>query len=238
MKLLLFGKNTQELAPLVKSLSFELVEKDPDVVLSYGGDGTLLAAEHNFPNTPKLPIRDSQVCIKCAQHSDEVLLTKLKNNELTLTTYQKLEANFLENRVTALNDIVIRNALPTHAIRFTVKKNGQPVTEDTVIGDGVIAATPFGSTGYFQSITRKTFDQGFGLAFNNPVREISPLFFQNDIITIEIVRGPATLSFDNSQTIYSLGQKDTVEIKASSQKALIYSPQTLRCPDCKILVDG
>jgi len=73
MKVLLTGKNSQDIENLLKSLGFEMVKSNPDVIISFGGDGTLLSAEREYPGVPKLPIRNSQFCHKCAEHADEHL---------------------------------------------------------------------------------------------------------------------------------------------------------------------
>src|SRR5690348_9333698 len=118
MKLQLYGKNAQDIKPLAEELSFEIVEENPDVIVSYGGDGTLLASERQFPGIPKLPIRDSKVCKKCSDHETDHLLKLLKENQIPLTEQSKLEAAFEGSSLTALNDIVIRNKSAYHAIRF------------------------------------------------------------------------------------------------------------------------
>jgi NAD kinase len=235
MKIQLYGKNSHNLSEQLKSLGFEIVTDHPDVILSYGGDGTLLSSERKFPGIPKLPIRDSNVCIKCSDHTTEHILELLKKNHLKLEELTKLEFRFHNESFTALNEIVIRNSIPIHAIRFKVFKNGDKVLPEIVLGDGIVASTPWGSTGYFQSITRHSFKTDFKLAFNNTTIPLSPVVFKNsDVISLEIVRGPATLSVDNNPMLLTLKEKDIIEIKPSKHNAHIYSPKTLRCDKCKL----
>lgn len=233
MKLLLSGKNAQNLEELTKKLGFELVTKSPDIVISYGGDGTLLSAERQYPGIPKLPIRDSKVCKKCSNHTEEILLTSLANGKLELKEYDKMETEFEGIKFLALNDIVVRNTSAFHAIRLRIKINQKLIQEQLIIGDGIVASTPFGSTGYFQSITRKSFDKNFQIAFNNTIDEFKPIEFTlQDQIRIQIVRGPAQLTSDNNPKILELSDLNEISIFASEQKALIYSAESLRCPDC------
>lgn len=236
MKLLLFGKNAQNIKETVKRFGFEVVEKDPDVAISYGGDGTLLSAEREFPGIPKLPIRDSLKCIKCPEHTNEVLLENLKKGSLKLEEYPKLAARFEGINLLALNDIVLRNATPVHAVRFNITKNDQLINGELIIGDGVVFSTPFGSTGYFKSITRKSFDKDFAVAFNNTTELIDPVSFQEgDLIRVKIIRGPATLSEDNNKALYELTNDSEIEVSPSSEKARIYQLDTLRCPNCQVI---
>lgn len=230
MKVLLFGKNAKNIEGLVKDLGFLIVNLEPDVVISYGGDGTLLASERQFPGIPKLPIRDSQVYKKCSNHTDQVLLNSLKGNKLQLKEFRKLETNFLGKTLLALNDFVIRNQSPIHTIRFQI------LDDKLLIGDGVVVATSFGSTGYFKSVAQQTFSQGFGLAFNNTTETIPPIFFQEkDQVSFKLVRGNASLTYDNNPDIYAVDEGSTVSFKLSDKKALIYQPETLRCPNCKMV---
>ena len=235
MKVLITGKNSKDLEPTVKQLGFEVVEENPEVIISYGGDGTLLASERQFPGIPKLPTRNDSVSKKCPEHETEILLKKLTQGQLELKEYSKLETKIdlstsSEQGVKtlfALNDFVIRNKEPMHSIRFAIQ-NGK-----LLIGDGVVVSTPFGSSGYFQSITRQTFTSGFGLAFNNTTEKMDPQFFsENDEIVFKLVRGNATLTSDNSPEIYTIPEGSELTFKLSSEKAKIYELDSLRCPNC------
>ncbi|MBI2022824.1 NAD(+)/NADH kinase [Candidatus Daviesbacteria bacterium] len=281
MKVLLYGKNAQTISDLASSLGFEIVSSHPDMIISYGGDGTLLASEREFPNIPKLPIRDSKVCKKCSDHTEEALLKLLKEGRLKSEEKIKLEAVFEDHKLYALNEIVIRNLTPIHAIRFEVAINNRLITpklitaspersrlrpdvgeakvkacaanelrsglslnnrkprtlspRKLIIGDGVVIATAFGSTGYFKSVTGKTFETGINLAFNNTTEKIEPLFLNKwDLIKIKIIRGPAALSVDNNPKIPTLKEYDEVKIKVSDKTTTIFVPETLRCSRCII----
>lgn len=238
MKVYLYGKNAKDLLNLAKSLGMEVVSKNPEVVISYGGDGTLLSSERQYPQIPKLAIRDSKVCKKCSDHTQDQLLNALIKGQLKLQSFPKLEAKLEGRQFLALNDIVIRNTTPIHAIRFQIKLNGRLLPPEIVIGDGVVATTPFGSSGYYQSITKKTFLAGFALAYNNATVSLPPIFFgPQDSVSVVIIRGPANLSFDNEPNLTKLKRQDEVVIKASLKQALIYQPEILRCQKCQLFKD-
>lgn len=231
MKVLITGKNSRNIEGLIKEIGLEVVTADPEVIISYGGDGTLLYSERMYPGVPKLPIRDSLVCIKCPDHDEKLLLKKLLEGKLQLKQYRKLETTVLYQKLYALNDFVIRNASPIHAIRFYVS----PLKNKLLIGDGIVLATPFGSTAYFKSITGQIFEKGFGLAFNNTTWQLAPLFFkEKDTVIFKLVRGGATLSFDNNPDIFNVDEGSELVFKLSDKTAKIYEPQLLRCPDCKV----
>jgi len=240
MKVLLTGKNAKNIEPLAKQLGFEIVTAKPDVIISYGGDGTLLSSERIYPGIPKLPIRDSLICNKCPDHKEEVLLQDLLENRLQLQEYTKLQTSIAGQTIYALNDFVIRNTLPIHTIRFQVTSVTSHPDErrdpyKLLIGDGIVISTSFGSTGYFKSITGQTFKKGWGLAFNNITEKIPPIFFKDeDTVTFKLVRGTATLSFDNNPDIFKIDEGSELIFKLSNQKAKIYEAKSLRCPNCQI----
>lgn len=238
MKVLLFGKNSESISHLIPEYGLELVFDKPDVIISYGGDGTLLAAERKYPGIPKLPIRDSKVCKKCPLHTSENLLSELSEGKIKLEEFPKLEAKIRDGSLVAINDLVIRNSTPIHALRFRVYINSKLLLPEVIIGDGVVFTTVFGSTGYFQSITRKSISEGFGLAFSNTTFPIEPVKFnKGDPIKVEIIRGPGTLSSDNNPKFYSLKEGDQVLIQGALQSAQIYVEKTLRCDKCVVLRD-
>lgn len=230
MKVLLTGKNTKDVEGLVKKSGFEIVNSNPDTIISYGGDGTLLASERLYPGIPKLPIRNSKICVKCSNHKEEDLLKKLLEGKLQIKEYKKLETVVLYKKLLALNDFVIRNVNPIHAIRFKTSINNR-----LFIGDGIVLSTPFGSSGYFKSITGKTFRDSFGLAFNNTTEKMAPVFFKDkDQLAFKLIRGTATLSFDNNPDLLKVDEGSEIVFQVSDQIARIYEPESLRCPNCMV----
>lgn len=237
MKVLLHGKNSKNIEKLVKETGFEVVKVNPDTVISYGGDGTLLSAERTYPGIPKLPIRDSLICKKCPNHEESILLKKLLEGKLKLEDYKKLITTFFYKNFYALNDFVVRNSSPIHTIRFKTS-----IKDRLLIGDGIVVSTPFGSTGYFKSITGQSFEkslpagrQGFGLAFNNTTEKVPPVYLENkDTVTFQLIRGRATLSFDNSPDIFTIDESSELQFKLSDQTAKIYELESLRCLNCKV----
>lgn len=234
MKALLFGKNSKNIQALAKSLGFEVVSSNPEVIISYGGDGTLLSAERQFPGLPKLPLRNNQICNKCANHQDEDIVKKLLEGKLKIKEYRKLSTTILYKTLYALNDFVIRNSDPTHTIRFKILQDDIP--SKLFIGDGIVLSTPFGSTGYFKSITREPFEKGWGLAFNNTTEATLPIYPDEDEqIGVKLVRGKATLSFDNNPDIFVIDEGSEIIFKLSDQVAKIYEADSLRCPNCQVI---
>jgi NAD kinase len=79
-----------------------------------------------------------------------------------------------------------------------------------------VTATPFGSTGYFRSVTHTQFDAGIGLAFNNSTEAKEPLILDEPSeITVEVTRGPGQLAVDNAPEIHSVETGGRLTIRQS-----------------------
>jgi len=120
-----------------------------------------------------------------------------------------------------VNDIAIRNILPTHAIRFFLFIDGKQANNE-YIGDGLVVSTPFGSTAYFESITHKNFETGLGIAFNNTINERKPIYIsEKSEIKIEIIRNEAHIVADNNPNILIAKPNDILIIRKAKETAKI-----------------
>ncbi len=227
MKMTIFGKEKTEIENVARDIGFELVENEADIVASFGGDGTLMLSESKYPNILKLALRNSPICKKCSNPNipnDEVL-KKVFANDYDVEELIKLSviANGVE--LFGINDVTVHNTDPRHAMRYRLKINGVDQGHE-VIGDGVVLATPFGSTGYFRSITDSFFDVGVGLAFNNSTEQFDHMILKDDsIIEMTITRGPAVIYADNQENKIDLKEGDEIIIKKSNLSAKIIIPR-------------
>lgn len=223
LRAMLFSKHpTQHLATLMRNERIVIDEKKPDVIICYGGDGTFLLAESRYPGVPKLLLRKSAVCNKCEDLTPEAAIPILANKWKTArrSTLMKLEVNVGGHTAIATNDIIIRNSSPMHALRFNVLVNGKQITKDE-IGDGVVVATPFGSTGYYHSITRESFHAGIGIALNNTVRQHHAIITdESATIQVRIERGEAYVT-DDTQILLKVKNGAIINVKQSQQTATI-----------------
>ena len=226
MKIAVYGKTPEiktELLNAAKKAGFLYDEKNPDIVISYGGDGTFLWAERRYPGVPKALFRYSKTCKKCHNLPIDHALELIKKKKYRIIHHTKIEAKINSTRLLGTNDIVIRNAMPTHAVRFTLSVNGKKINKE-IIGDGIVAATPFGSTAYFYSITRKTFKKGIGIAFNNTTIPHPPIFLPEKAkIKFTVTRGEAFAVADNEPRMIVLTPGKSITITSSKQKARIIS---------------
>ncbi len=222
MKVLVFKTpKSHEIIKTVEAHGFEVVSENPDMVVSYGGDGTLMRSEHMYPGIPKLPLRASAVCKLCSPVSNDEVLEKVKQNRYSIEEFWKLNVVAHGETYVGVNDVIVHNKDPRHAIRYDVAVNNKKILEG-VIGDGVVVATPFGSTGYYRSITDSYFEVGMGLAFNNSTEQSDHIVLkENSVIRITIARGPAIVYVDNRKESIELSDGDFAEIQKSSEVARI-----------------
>jgi NAD+ kinase len=221
----LVGKDLERVERMkesLKDLGFDYVEENPDLVISYGGDGMFLIAERLFPGVPKICMKDSEVGKKCCDFDLEEVLKKYSLGDFEIGEIRKLKAiyrgRFETRELIGVNDIVVRNSLPTEAVRFNVRVVDEKI--EGIIGDGVVISTAYGSDGYFSSITGKSFDEGIGLAFNNVTKFHRPLILSGkEKIEIEIIRGPAVLVADNNRDYINLNNGDKIMIEQIDEVA-------------------
>lgn len=219
MKVMLFGRNAKDLHELVHSSGLEEVSSNPEFVLSYGGDGTLMESEFIYPGVPKVMLKDSAVCKRCMNLSNEEIIARLARGEYSVEELPKLSASSGDREIIAMNDIVLHNADPRHALRYQCSINGTRVGNE-LIGDGIVVATPFGSSGYYRSITDSVFEVGFGVAFNNSTEQVDHVVVaESSEIRCVIRRGPGELYADNQREEMVLPAGEEIVIRRAASVA-------------------
>lgn len=232
------GRKNQAFTSKLLKNGFTLSGK-PQVIFSYGGDGTLLYAERIFPGVLKLPIRSKEKCKTCSrkkstkihratekiycESSLQEIIKRQKQGKYSIQEFDKVKATAFAGRkqtLTGLNEIQIHNSNHSHAIRFEFCLNKACIDKE-IIGDGVVVATAYGSTAYFYAITRKKFKNGFGIAFNNTIQKHKPFFANKFKAEILINRRDAVVLADNNPKAIPLKKGDRVVIEPAKEKARI-----------------
>ena len=222
-------QDTSKINSLLVAEGFKVVERNPDFIVCYGGDGTVLFSERNFPEVPKLIIKTSRVCRKCDHTLDNLkdLLSNIREDNYCLHKKIKLETETKGKKLVGLNEIQVHPKLPIYAVRFSLSVDGKEYKD--LIGDGVIVATSFGSTGYYEATGGKRFEKGIGISFNNLHNGKMKSFVvpEDSIVKLTVSRGPAWLLADNNKNFIELRAEDTVTIRKSSSVAnFIYVSRT------------
>ena len=225
--LVVFRPDPSKIRKLLAAAGFELVEENPDFIVCYGGDGTVLFSERKFPGVPKLIIKTSRACrmYDYVLGNLKELLSKIKAGNYKIHSEMKLETVAKGERLVGLNEIQVHLKLPIYAVRFSVSADGKEYKD--LIGDGIIVATSFGSTAYYKATGGESFDKGIGISFNNLHNRNAESFVvpEDHVVKLTISRGPAWLLADNNENFVDLDAGDSIEIRKSESTAnFIYFP--------------
>lgn len=142
----------RRLAARAAELGLAVVDEgEADVVMALGGDGTFLHAVHEFPGVPVLGLNLGGLgYLASVERRDIPWALEL----LAAGRYRVSERAMLEVRRqggaepagVALNDVVVAREASGHAMRLDLAADGRLVTR--YLADGLIVATPTGSTAY------------------------------------------------------------------------------------------
>lgn len=176
-----------------------------DFILSMGGDGTILRIAHQHQNikAPILGINTGHLGFMADVPIASIYpsLQDLIDKKFTIQSRLVLEAEIKEKNTFAINDIVIHRGHNPSLIEIAVHVDGNYL--NTFEADGIIIATPNGSTAY-------------SLAAGGPI--VSPYLKDACVITPisphTISNRPIVLSTQGVIQIQYLSQYEPVEITA------------------------
>lgn len=240
-KVFVIGKDFPYLKYFDKDWNFVSNPEDCDLLISYGGDGTLLETMHISNGKPILPLRNYAVCDKhnFTEMFDQISFAlkehRIKGYE-NCTKINNLKT-FINGELAgnSFSEVCLRNINSRNAIRFDVYINQLKYVEN-IIGDGIILATSYGSTGYFRSITRTMFKHGVGLAFNNPTQPVTNIITDEiSNFIIKIKRCDANIQLDNIvEKSFNIQENSTIEIKMSNDNVsnILHLGQFM-CTSCR-----
>lgn len=234
-KVLTVGRNADLLTRELEIAGIATTSRigDAQAIVCHGGDGTLIGAERDFPGIPKVPVRPDALYDKCPRHRNEAMFAHLAAGTHTRTRLPILEAVARRQSILAVNDVVIHNAKVTSAVRYRVWIDGLPYS-GVIVGDGLVVSTPFGSTGYYRSITNSVIRVGIGLAFNNSTESVNHLVLEAAArIEVEVTRGPGLLVADNMLDPVPLEIGDRIQVHQAKVDAEVYELEALTCMECR-----
>lgn len=176
----------------------EQVRDEVDCIIVLGGDGTLLQAAVDLADRdiPFLGINMGNLGFLAEVNKDgiENALQKLIWGEFTIENRMMLlgrsyGAQGAKDEARALNDIVITRKGSLQIINFNIYVNGQLLHR--YHGDGVIVATPTGSTGYSLSAGGPIVEPKAELILLTPIcphsmQSRSIVLSCDDLVTVEI----------------------------------------------------
>jgi len=122
--------------------------KKYDLLISLGGDGTLLNIAKKYLDTPIMGINTGNLGYLTVSNKDNLheLLKKIKSDEIEIEERILIDGSLGREGIIALNDIVISRGNYAKMIDTKLYIDGKYV--DNYRGDGLIISTPTGSTAY------------------------------------------------------------------------------------------
>ncbi|HEY6907179.1 MAG TPA: NAD(+)/NADH kinase [Ignavibacteriaceae bacterium] len=149
--------------PLIEKISKKCflpdknIYKRSDIIISIGGDGTMLATSYQaqFYDKPVLGLNMGKLGFLAEANLDQLdtFIDDIKNNRIKIEERMVICGECIGHKLEtlyAINDLVIDKGGWPKMIEITIKVDGEYVT--TFGADGIIAATPTGSTGYSISV--------------------------------------------------------------------------------------
>ena len=140
------------LAAAAKALGLTVTTGLADVLVSLGGDGTILRAVHEFPGLPILGLNLGGLGYLSSVGTGEFekalrMLARGRYgiHERTMLEVVKRDGTASE-RAVALNDVVVMHEMSGHVAAMDVESDGRAVTR--YIADGLVIENPTGSTAY------------------------------------------------------------------------------------------
>lgn len=215
----------------------ELIKKS-DMVISIGGDGTMLHTAYEVRNcsTPILGVNIGKLgfLAEFDINSFEEFLTEIKEKDYIIEERMTLVGSVYdekEKNLYAINDIVIDKGPWQKMIELTVKIDNDYVT--TFSADGIIVATPTGSTGYSLSTGGPILSPQADVIALSPIAPHSltmrPLVISSNQKISIIVNSPhekIQVSCDG-QRVYSYNSPASIHIEKSSKPVrLVHSSKT------------
>ncbi len=137
---------------------FDVVEKGElislsDVIIVLGGDGTMLDAANNCAQTgkPFIGVNYGKLGFLADVKESDIVrrIEMIEKGEYFIEERIMLTASYGEEKISALNDIVLDRGYSQRVLKISVDINGKFFT--TYTSDGLIISTPTGSTAYNMS---------------------------------------------------------------------------------------
>lgn len=210
---------------------FDILCRESDLLVTIGGDGTLISAVRRAYGSgkPVMGIHAGKLGFLADISLEELdtFLSQVRQGEFRLDERAMLEANIStragENKVVAFNDIVITRPSISKMLHVETLVDGRAF--NTYYGDGVIISTPTGSTAY-------------NLSAGGPVLfPLTQVFVLTPICPHSLTQRPVVLPgrFDvecrtpdqsalavvDGQDMYEFGAGDTIRISLAERPAML-----------------
>lgn len=219
---------------LPKDLHISRLDKElpgADIIICFGGDGTILhmAKFATRYDIPILGVNIGTMGFMAELESGELqLLTRLASDDFEIDRRMMLDVTVLRDRDilfhdVCLNDVVITKGAVARIVHMDVACDGVQVMEFS--GDGLIVATPTGSTAYSLSAGGPIVEPDAHSILVTPICAhdmVSRCFITSDkrVVSVELTRNArrnAFLSVDGGKS-FKLNMGDVATVRKSKKE--------------------
>ena len=228
---ILLEKETAAVAGQRSDLTIAEVATKADLLVVAGGDGTILsvADQTGEANTPIFGINVGSLgFLTCAgSHAFRDAVECIANGKITFSNRTLLEVILRDSKekhapMIALNDAVVSRGELSRLIRLHTCVNGEALTEFNA--DGLIIATPTGSTAYSLSAGGPIMEPESGVFVITPIcphvlTNRSIIVSENSVIEVEVSEPdyPVYLTVDGREPL-RIAKDAKVEIRKANKK--------------------
>lgn len=210
------------------------IEKEnilPDAIACFGGDGTFLkAAAYSLEfGVPLFSVNVGGVGFLTEYEPSEkdVFINNLLSNNALIEPLPVFSAVHGNNHLNFFNDLVVQRAVGEQAyggaIRFAIYVDGTLAVE--YMADGIIVATPAGSTAYSYSAGGAVLSPDLNAIIITPIcphlSSGAIVLPANSYIEIEVKDARSAVIYSDGDYCKSILGKDRIAVTAGSGRALI-----------------
>ena len=214
---------------LVSAVKHEQFIKEVDIIIVFGGDGTLLNSARQYLEyeIPILGVNMGNVGFLTdikVDNFDKTIIEILQGN-FKIEERNLVSAKFNENHLYGLNEVVIHSGAYAQLMRYRLYVNNKVVYEQR--SDGLIIATPTGSTAYALSaggpIIHPSLDVWTILPMLPQSISSRPFIISSDAdIEMEIFDGP------NDHAKICVDGQDDIDIPYGEKISILKMAKTLK----------
>lgn len=177
-----------------------LNSQNPEIVVVLGGDGSILRANREFSNSSVLPvIKESFGGLAELRYSQfDYALDKIRKGEYEIEDVLRVEVQYKDFKTWAVNEVAIYRD-DEQCNRMKVFSDGKDLYEKELIGDGMLACTASGSTGYCYAAC------GEVLGKTERKFEIAPLYC--NYMGNDVVNGRRVLTRETESIVFPEGKE-------------------------------
>ena len=208
--------------------SADLGEMDVDFIVAVGGDGTILRAAMLLrePETPILGVNLGKrgFLTEASPGDVRLALDRVLEGDYRLEECVKLSSRCLELEEAfpdSLNEVLVASSLPSKVLEMRLSVDGERIIE--IQADGVLVATPTGSTAYNLSAGGSILAPGVQAMILTTICPYS--YFRSLVaplssrVRIELLKKADAFAIIDGRVHTALKPKSTIEVWASPHRA-------------------